>query len=152
MYNGRSRSDHAVGADLYSFNYRCPGADHRETPDRDASGNRRPGSDMHPVSQDDIMFNGAVRIHDRTAADGDPTVNDRPVHHHSALATRSSLVNDRTRRDDRGKGQNRRLQSRPAFVALLPQTNLTQGEHCTKLFSPDCQCNQLAVRSEVRNS
>src|ERR1700674_971070 len=98
------------------------------------------------------MFNGAVRIHDRTPTDGRPTVNDRTIHHHGALATRYSLVDDCIRRDDQGKGQGERMQSRPEFVPRLAQTNLAQGEHGVKFFPPDGKCNQLTVRSEIRSS
>jgi len=136
VHNGRSRSDHAASRDLDSFNDSCPGTDHREPPDRDVSGNRSSRSDMYPILQQDIMFNGAVRIHDPTAADGRPTVNDRPVHHHGALATRYFLVDDCVRRDDQGKGQGERMQSRPEFVPRLPQTNLAHGKHGIKFFGP----------------
>src|ERR1035438_7300959 len=98
------------------------------------------------------MFNRAVRIHDRTAADGRPAINDRPIHYHGALATRYSLIDDRIRRDDQRKRESGRVQSRPKFVPRLPQSNLAHSEHGIKFFSPDGQYSQLTVRSEMRNA
>ena len=53
MHDGRSRSDDAAGRDLDSLNYRCPGANHREAPDRDAAQKSWPQG-QHVPSQPEL--------------------------------------------------------------------------------------------------
>src|SRR5271166_6294427 len=98
------------------------------------------------------MFNGAVGIHDRSATNGCPSVDDHPVHDHGTFANRHALVDDCIWRDDLRKGQGVRLQSSPELAPLLAQTNLTQGKHNIEFYPLGGERQQLTTRSEIRNS
>ena len=107
---------------------------------------------MDPILQHNIMFDRAVRIHNRTTADFCPTVNDRTVHNDGTLTTRHSLVDDCIGRDDQGKGKGEGMQFRPKIVPQLPQTNLAYSENCTDFILFDGKSSQFTIRSEIRNS
>src|ERR1700722_18526130 len=111
--DGCPSSDDAVDTNSPAFNDRCPRSNHRETSHCHPTADSGAWSDMYPVLQDHVMFDGAVGIHDGAPTNARTAIENRPVHGNSAFADRNILIDDRAGRDDRWEGQGEYLQFLP---------------------------------------